>query len=71
MEAILQKLLEQVPGRYGLPVGWCTKGEPSLSARDWAGTLWSVARCRARAPQPLLEAACRAAAGLELLFQPL
>eukprot|EP00439_Symbiodinium_sp_Y106_P026511 s797_g3.t1 len=46
MEGVLQQLLE-APGR------------PDLSTRDWASTLWSTARCRAKAPTALLEAASR------------
>ncbi|OLQ08964.1 Ankyrin repeat domain-containing protein 50 [Symbiodinium microadriaticum] len=47
MEGVLQQLLE-APGRQ------------DLSTRDWASALWSTARCRAKAPSALLEAASRA-----------
>lgn len=48
MEAVLLQL-QAVP-----------REELALSSRDWAGTLWATARCRAKAPQPLLDAAVQA-----------
>ncbi|CAE7549871.1 ANKRD50 [Symbiodinium natans] len=53
MEAVLQQILEGAPDRE------------ELSTRDWASMLWSTARCRAKAPAALLEAASRRVASSE------